>query len=188
MSVRSGTDRYGAMSIVLHWAMLLLMVGVYACIELRVFYPKGSDPREALKTWHFMLGLTVFFLIWLRLVARVLTPTPRIVPNPSAWQNLFSKAMHLALYVFMIAMPLVGWVILSANGKAVPWFGLQLPALTGEDKAFARTVKEIHEAGGTVGYFLIGLHAAGALFHHYVMRDNTLLRMLPGRRAGAFGA
>jgi cytochrome b561 len=61
-------------------------------------------------------------------------------------------------------------------------FGLQLPALIGQDKALSRTLKDIHETIGTVGYFLIGLHAAAALVHHYLLRDNTLLRMLPARR------
>jgi cytochrome b561 len=88
--------------------------------------------------------------------------------------------MHLALYLFLIAMPLLGWLALSATGKPVPFFGLQLPALVGADKALADSLKEIHETIGTVGYYLVGLHAAAALFHHYGMRDNTLPRMLPG--------
>ena len=57
--------------------------------------------------------------------------------------------------------------------------GMQLPQLVGESKSVADWTKELHEAGGTIGYFLIGLHAAAALFHHYIVRDNTLRRMLP---------
>ena len=60
--VHKTTDRYRSLSIGLHWIMLLLLIAVYACIELRVFFPKGSDLRTALKTWHFMLGLSVFVL------------------------------------------------------------------------------------------------------------------------------
>ncbi|MEO7338831.1 MAG: cytochrome b/b6 domain-containing protein, partial [Caldimonas sp.] len=75
----------------------------------------------------------------------------------------------------------LGWLTLSAEGKLVPFFGLQLPALVDESKSIAGWAKELHETGGTVGYFLIGLHAAAALFHHYVVRDNTLRRMLPSR-------
>jgi cytochrome b561 len=81
----------------------------------------------------------------------------------------------------MIGMPLAGWLILSAEGKPIPFFGLQLPALVSENKGLADTIKEIHETGGTIGYYLIGLHAAAGLFHHYVKRDNTLIRMLPRR-------
>jgi cytochrome b561 len=89
--------------------------------------------------------------------------------------------MHVALYALMIGMPLAGWLMLSAAAKPIPLFGLQLPALIGESKALADLIEEIHETGGTVGYYLIGLHAAAALFHHYVKRDNTLPRMLPSR-------
>lgn len=59
MNWRSTTERYGSLSISLHWLMLFLLVAVYACIELREMYPKGSDPHEGLKTWHVMLGLPV---------------------------------------------------------------------------------------------------------------------------------
>jgi cytochrome b561 len=58
---------------------------------------------------------------------------------------------------------------------------LELPALIGENKALAKQVEEIHETIGNVGYFLIGIHAAAALFHHYIQRDDTLARMLPSR-------
>lgn len=67
MLKKSDKARYGSISIVLHWMMAILIVAVYACIELREFYPKGSEPREALKMWHFMLGLSVFILVWVRL-------------------------------------------------------------------------------------------------------------------------
>ena len=161
--------------------MLLLLAAVYACIELRESYPKGSDLREALKTWHYMLGLSVFVLVWVRLAFRFLGPTPRIEPESPSWQMLIAKFMYLALYVLIIGMPLLGWLILSAEGDPIPFFGLQLPALIGQNKELVETLEEIHETAGTVGYFLIGLHAAAALFHHYIKRDNTLLRMLPER-------
>jgi cytochrome b561 len=159
--------------------MLLLIVAVYACMELSELYPKGSDPRAALKTWHFMLGLSVLAVVWIRLAVNVIGPAPRIEPVPPSWQMLLAKLMHLALYVLMIAVPLAGWLTLSAEGKPIPFFGLQLPALIGESKSSAELVKEIHETGATMGYFLIGAHAAAALFHHYFVRDNTLRRMLP---------
>jgi cytochrome b561 len=180
---KNTTDRYGSLSIAMHWLMLLLLIAVYACIELRELFPKGSDIREALKVWHYMLGLSVFVLVWLRLAMHLSGTTPRIVPEQGPWQRLSARLMHVALYVLMIAMPLAGWLILSSGGKPIPFFGLQLPALVGENKGLADAIKEIHEIGGTIGYYLIGLHAAAALFHHYIKRDNTLTRMLPGRRA-----
>lgn len=174
--------RYARLSIFLHWAMLLLITAVYSCILLRESFPRGSDLREGLKMWHFMLGLSVLLLVIIRIVARLLTTKPPIKPEPPAWQMLLAKVTHLALYAFMLAMPIAGWLILSSADKTIPFFGLELPALVAPDKALAEQIEELHETAGTIGYFLIGLHALAALFHHYVVKDNTLKRMLPGKR------
>ena len=63
----------------------------------------------------------------------------------------------------------------------MPFFGTELPALIGKSERLADLFKEIHEASATAGYFLVGLHAAAALYHHYFKRDNTLRLMLYGR-------
>lgn len=179
------SSRYSAISIVLHWAMFLLIAAVYAAMELREFFPKGSDIRDGFKAWHFMLGLTVLALVLVRIVARLATSAKPITPQPSAWQRVASRAVHVALYGFMLGMPLAGWVILSARGAPIPFFGLELPPLVAPNKPLAQWVKEIHETAGTVGYWLIGLHAGAALLHHYVWKDDTLSGMLPGRRGSA---
>jgi cytochrome b561 len=175
-------ERYGRLSIILHWVTLALMIGVYACIELREMYPRGSDLREGLKTWHFMLGLTVFFLVWVRITARLLGKTPPIVPAAPKWQLVIANVVELALYGLMVVLPILGWVTLSAEGKPIPFFGVQLPALVGESKQLAERTEELHTTLATIGYFLIGLHAAAALFHHYVQRDNALRRMALSRQ------
>jgi cytochrome b561 len=131
-----------------------------------------------------MLGLGVLLLVALRLAIRLVAgAAPLIRPAPPLWQQRLAALMHLALYAFLVAMPLLGWLTLSASGKPIPFFGLQLPALVGTDKALAGSLKEIHETIGTIGYYLVGLHAAAALAHHYLKRDDTLLRMLPRRGA-----
>jgi cytochrome b561 len=177
----TASDRYGRFSILIHWSTLAILVAVYACIELREMYPRGSAIREALKTWHYMLGLTVFFLVWLRITARLVGKTPPIVPEAPRWQLISANTVELALYALMIVLPLLGWVTLSAEGEAIPFFGLQLPAVVDANKALAERTEEVHETLATVGYFLIGLHAIAALFHHYVRRDNALRRMTLSR-------
>ncbi len=181
MSGSLKVGRYSGLSITLHWLMLLLIVAVYACIELRGYYPKGSDIREGMKVWHFMLGVAVLALVIIRVIARVAGTTPRITPEPKAWQSVLSRLVHLALYLFMICMPMAGWLVLSASGKPVPFFGLVLPPLMGENRDAAHQIKELHETVGNIGYYLIGLHALAALIHHYVMKDDTLGRIQPWR-------
>lgn len=179
MKLRNTLERYGAPQIALHWTMLLLVAAVYACIELKGFFPKGSDAREALKTWHFMLGLSVLIFATLRVILHLAGPSPGIHPAPPRWQAIAGKLMHFALYVFMIGMPLLGWAILSSDAKTIPFFGLELPPLADANADRAEQLEEVHETLGTIGYALIGLHAAAALIHHYLLRDDTLRRMLP---------
>jgi cytochrome b561 len=132
-----------------------------------------------MKMWHFMLGLSVLSFAILRLVVRLRNETPAIIPAITVWQQWLSKIMHLALYALMIGMPIGGWLILSGEAQTIPFFGLELPPLIGPNKELASTIKEIHETFGQTGYFLIGLHALAGLYHHYIVKDNTLKRMLP---------
>lgn len=173
--------RYGSLMISLHWLMLILIVAAYATIELRGLFPKGSDPRTLLKELHYLFGLSVFAMVWLRLLARFTSPQPGIVPEPPRWQEISATLMHYGLYALMIGLPLLGWLTVSAEGKSVSFNGFQLPSLIAENRATAKLLEEAHEIVGKAGYFMIGLHALMALVHHYRMQDNTLLRMLPSR-------
>jgi superoxide oxidase len=170
---------YAGPRIALHWIMLVLLAAVYGCIELREAFPRGSEPRELLKAWHFSLGLSVFVLVWMRLLARALWPTPPTVSERSRWQQRASAWVHAALYALMIFMPLAGWMLLSAEGKTVPFFGWGLPTLPGIAPEWADRIEQVHETVGVGGYWLIGVHASAALVHHYLLRDTTLQRMLP---------
>jgi len=182
MTLRNVVDRYARASIALHWLVLVLIVGVYASIELRELFPKGSDTREALKVLHYSLGLCVLVLAAVRIAVRGLAgPAPAIVPAPARWESATAGAMHVALYALMFGMPLLGWAMLGAAGHAVTLFGIPLPSLMGPDEALGEVLEELHEAIGKVGYGLIALHAGAALFHHYVRHDNTLVRMLAPR-------
>src|SRR5690348_8820146 len=134
-----------------------------------------------------MLGLTVFGIVFVRIALRAAFRAPPITPAPPALQRFAAAAMHLALYLFLIVMPVLGWLALSADGKPIPFFGLHLPALIAPNEGLAGNFEEIHETIGTIGYYLVGLHTAAALFHHYFVRDDTLLRMLPWRTRGKRG-
>ncbi len=181
MNWKNTNQRYGFISIAMHWLMFLLIAVTFASIELRELFEKGTETRDAFKTWHFMLGLTVLALVSVRVVMVVMQKTPTITPTPQALQQSLAKVVHGLLYLFMFFMPIAGWLVLSGEGKVIPFYGLSLPALMAENKELADTIEEIHETGGLLGYWLIGLHAVAALFHHYVLKDNTLLRMLPKR-------
>jgi cytochrome b561 len=175
--MKTTTQRFSIPSIAMHWLMVLVFIGIYIAVNLIDVFPKGSDSRQLAKNLHFSLGLLVFGLFWLRVAFRLLGNTPAIVPAPPIWQEKLAKLGHLALYAIMLLMPLLGWAALSAFGKPIPFFGLELPALLAPDKELGRSIMEVHELGGNLAYFLIGGHALAALYHHYFMKDNTLRRM-----------
>jgi hypothetical protein len=83
--------------------------------------------------------------------------------------------------------PESSWLETNADGESVSWFGHALPVLVSPSRRLAHTLEDVHEAIANAGYFLIGLHAAAALFHHYVVRDNTLRLMLPWASAARQG-
>lgn len=183
--------RYGTALVAVHWLMAALMVAVFASIELRVLYAKGTEMRDFMKALHFSLGLCVLLMVALRLAARWASPKP-VAPLPDnplqAWAQRLATVGHLALYAFMLLMPLAGWLALSAAGKPVAFFGLELPALMGTDKAWGKNIKELHEAVGEAGYWLIGIHVAAALGHHYILKDGLMTRMAIGRPTVATAA
>lgn len=182
MTTESPSARYSGWSIALHWLMAVLLVATAAAMELRGIYPKGSEGRELMKSAHYTLGMAVFALVWLRVLARALNAAPSITPASPRWQALLGRLMHVALYALMFGLPLLGGLALSAKGSSIALlWGLQLPSIVAESRDTAGWLKDLHEACATAGYVLVAMHAGAALLHHYMVRDNTLLRMLPGR-------
>jgi cytochrome b561 len=177
-SYRSG---YASPMILMHWLIFILVAVGYALMELKSFAPRGSDLRSNMAALHYLLGLLVLVLVFARLMLRMSGTIPPIEPAVSAFQAAFAKFMHWFLYAFLIAMPVLGWLALSAKGRPVHLFFFDLPFPIDTDDGLAKQLKRWHEYIANAGYFAIGLHAAFALFHHYIKRDTTLKRMLPGR-------
>jgi len=187
MNWKNSASRYGSLSIAIHWLMLLLFVAVYGTVEVHEVFEKGSDLRALVMTWHFMLGLLVFVLVWLRLAARLSGP-PRhragtAEPATTGVQAAASGAVcaddrHAA----------DGLADAQRRRQTDPVLRLELPALIGESKDLAEQLEELHEVIGTTGYFLIGLHTVAALYHHHFVHDNTLTRMLPSGNRPLFAS
>ncbi|WP_368641034.1 cytochrome b [Castellaniella ginsengisoli] len=173
--------RYSRPAIALHWITLLLIVVVYAMMELKGLFPKDSPEQGFMKMIHASCGLTILALTVVRLATRLARRSPAITPAPAAWEQFAARLMHAALYAMLLALPLLAWTGINAFGGTVKVWGIALPALIGVDKALGSTILDTHRLIANTGYFLIGLHALAALKHHYVRRDDTLRRMLPLR-------
>ncbi|MBS6360387.1 cytochrome b [Burkholderia sp.] len=167
--------RYNSAAIFFHWAIFVLVALAYLAIEVRG--PTGSDSRVFWMNVHLTAGSLVLALSVLRIVWRAVTRAPEALPQP-ALLAFFAKLTHIALYEFIVAQPLLGIMIINMGGKPVTldWLGVSY-TLFGPDKVMRPTVKDAHELLGNVFYFVIGLHALAALYHHFVRRDGMLRRM-----------
>ncbi len=178
MNMGNTDERWGIVSQAFHWLMFLLIIGAWFAIETRDDFPKGSAERDAWMLLHKSLGVSVFFLVWLRMGARFAQVTP--VGIGSAWQQKVAKFLHVGLYILMIAMPVTGMLASQFYGKPVSWFGLfELPMLVNENKESGEILKEIHETGFAVLLTLLAAHIGAALYHHFVRKDDVLKRILP---------
>jgi cytochrome b561 len=131
---------------------------------------------------HISAGLAVIAFVAARLLWRIVDPPPR--PEETllgAWIDRAGRLAHWALFALLIAVPVAGIAVQFGRGNALPLFGLsEILSPWPADRAFARSAKEVHEVLANALVILAGLHAAAALVHHWIFRDRTLVRMLPG--------
>lgn len=172
---RSG---YGLLSIAIHWISALLILflfglGIYM-VDLSYYddwYHKGPE-------LHISLGLVVLLLMLVRVVWRIINPTPEELSAKRA-QNIAAKFVKLGLYAFIFIVLISGYLITTAEGQPASMFNLiKFPVFTELSSQNVDLAGVIHEyvAWGIV--LLVVLHVAGALLHHFVIRDRTLVRML----------
>ena len=172
-------NRYSTVSLIFHWLIAALVVAQIALISAHEA-TEGSLSREFVNL-HKSVGLGILVLTLARLGWRIANPAIPIPDSTPRWQKLVARGTHGLFYVFLIAMPLVGWAASSAAGREILWFGLfQWPALPiGGGRETAGQLMDLHELAAKALYVLIFLHVAGALKHHFIDRDNVLHRMIP---------
>lgn len=168
--------------ILFHWAIFILLVLTYAAMELKGLTPKGSNTREWMKALHYTLGVSVMLLMLIRIVVRFIHKDPDILPVPPRWQIMLAKFVHGILYLIFVSLPLLGMMSLYYGKVDWSFFSYAMPVSNVKNVNMQHDLKKIHEFIANVGYFIIGFHALAALFHHYIVRDNTLIRMMPGKR------
>ena len=175
------TPHYTRTAKSLHWLMALMILGLLALGFYMSDLPL-SPQKLQYYSWHKWAGVSVFLLVWLRLLWRLTHRPPALPDSMPRHMQWAAHAGHFVLYVLMIAIPLSGWLMSSAKGVPTVWFGvLPIPDLIGKDKALGRSLAELHEALNIGLLVLIAGHAAAAFFHHFFHKDDTLRRMLPAR-------
>src|SRR5579885_37020 len=179
MPIRNTRERWGSLSQFLHW-LIVALIALQAALGLTgIMLPLGLQ-KLAVLARHKSIGITILALAALRLLWRWLNPTPPLPPNLKPHERLLAHFTHAALYVLLFAMPLTGWIMSSARGFPVSWFNIvQLPDLVPKSETLYDAMVTTHAALAIALALIVALHIAGALKHHFVLKDDTLRRMLP---------
>jgi len=182
---------YSGFAKLLHWLIAIVIAGMVGL----GLYMTGVEGDFQYKLWLYQLhksfGVTLFALVLVRLIWRQISPPPPMTENMAAWEQRAAGAAHFGLYALMFAIPLSGWARVSASPLSVPTevFGLftlphipWLASLPSETKQAVEPVFQwTHWALAWTLVAVVAIHAAAALRHAFILKDNVMQRMLPRR-------
>ncbi len=172
-------DRFGPLAKAFHWTTFALLLASFGIGLTMVGLPLGLAKLQAY-SWHKWVGVTVFLITILRLGWRCANPPPPLPDSMRGWQRGAARLSHAALYGLLLVMPVSGWIMSSALGLPTVYFGLiALPDLVAPDRALGESLVRLHHALALALAVLIGTHIVAAAYHHFVLRDGILRRMLP---------
>lgn len=178
MSLKNTPNSFGLVSRANHWisafAFILALITAFAAEE---FMAKG-EARTAVFHLHFSLGISLFLLMILRVIWLKMSPNPEDI-GENRMEIVLSHIVKGFLYLSLIVMPISGYMMVSAGGHDIPFFNLfTLPNLIGENPDIKAIAKPLHVYSGFFITFILMMHIAGALKHHFVYKDDVLNRML----------
>lgn len=186
MPLRDSPDRYGWLSMLLHWGTAVAVFGLFG-LGLWMRELSYYDPWYQQGPFiHKSLGILVFAAVLLRLLWRALNPRPLDAPTLRPWERITAHITHYALYAMLLATMLAGYLISTADGRAIDvftWFSVPatLHGLDGQEDIAG----DVHEVLAWLLVISALVHAAAALKHHFFDRDNTLLKMLGVARSAS---
>jgi cytochrome b561 len=177
-SVAPASARYGAGAITFHWttAALIVFLGSLGLLFEDI-------PREARPFWinvHVCVGLLYLALVIARLLWRATHTAPELPPDVGEFSRRASFAVHNLLYVLMLLIPLLGVVARVWHGRSFDYGVFQMNFGVASNPAIFHPAEKIHQLSAYALFALAGLHAAAAVYHHFVRRDGILLRMMTG--------
>lgn len=175
--------KYSTTAIVLHWLMAAGLAGLFVFGLYMTDLP-FSPQKLQFYSWHKWAGVILFMLAVGRILWRLTRTLPPLPGTMSRRMQAIAHAGHGALYLLMLAVPFSGWLMSSAKGTQTVLFGiLPLPDLLARNKELGDLLASLHWSLNVALAAVVAGHAAAALKHHFVDKDDVLTRMLPGRHA-----
>ncbi len=179
MLIRDTTLHFGIISILLHWSMTVLIIGLFALGYYMVGLDYYHPWYHAAPWWHKSFGLILLGLLFVRSLWRANNLKPAPLPNHSSWERSAATLTHNLLYILLYSLCISGYLIATAKGSGVELFSLfEVPALFPEMDDQKDFAGKLHKYFAYTLAGFVALHTAGALKHHHIDRDETLMRML----------
>lgn len=179
MQIRNSSSRYGAITAGIHWVVALVVIGLFGLgfwmVDLTYYHGWYNRAPDI----HRSVGILLLCLMVFRVIWRGANKNPAPLPGHKRWEVLSAHAAHLLLYGLLFVAMVSGYLISTADGSAIDVFGwFKVPSVTGQIKGMEDTAGIVHYWSTWAIVALSAVHAAGAMKHHVVDRDNTLRRIL----------
>jgi cytochrome b561 len=172
------SERYTPTAAALHWLIALLIFFGFGLGLIMTDIPGLTPTKLRYYSYHKWIGVTIFFLVCLRIAWR-LTHRPPAPPPMPAWQRIAATLTHTSLYTLMFAIPLAGYLYSYAAGVPVVYFGLvELPPLITPNRAHQDMFKYAHVTLNFIMAGLVTIHVLAVCWHQFVQRDDLLKRIL----------
>ncbi len=179
----NSNSTYGSITKTLHWLMAAMVLSMIPLGIIASGMADAAAMKPVLFSIHKTLGVTIFFLALARIAWAISQPKPGAYHPQRTVTMYLAAVVHWLMYASLVVVPLSGWVHHAAtSGFADIWwpFGQNLPFVP-EDEGVAHVAASLHIIFERVLVFSFVLHFLGVLYHHYIDKDDTLRRMLPGR-------
>lgn len=172
-------SRYGRVAQAFHWATAILVLIAF------IYGPGGSEQRvysharDFDRQLHETLGMSIFALVVMRVIWRMIDTRP-IPPKVPRWMGIAAKAAQFGLYLLLFALPLTAITGAWLEGHPLTLLaGVEIPPLASLSHDLGAQIATIHTWLGDAILWLAGFHAVAALYHHVVLKDGVLASMLP---------
>lgn len=180
MAWQNTQNSYGDMTKFLHWLIAILVI----CMLFLGYFMAEIKNKELFSqviNVHKLVGLSILFLMVIRMFWTLSNPKPKSLIVTPAWQRFTEKFVHFLLYAVLIAMPIAGWIMSVAAGHAPKLFHWLINLPIEKSKAVSGIAMDVHNTLAVVIIVLVSIHILAAFYHYLFKKDNVLQRMLPGK-------
>ncbi len=175
MNITNTHQQFGLVSKLIHWLMAALFIAIIAIALYMDELPRGAEKFEWMSL-HKALGACALAAVLLRIVWHRITKAP--TPLGDGWQLKLAHLGHVALYLLMLIMPISGLIMSLAGGHDVSVFSwFTLSGFSEKNETLGGIASFIHHNAANLLYLVLLLHVAAALYHHFILKDNTLKRI-----------